>query len=158
MPEAPGAVIWTVGTGHRTFDELVALLSEASIELLVDVRSYPKSHLPHFCRSELERLLPEAGIEYCWLGDDLGGLRSGGYLAHMSTPRFARGLERLAAAATRRRAALCCAEIDPDRCHRRHIADALAERGWQVRHLLHAGTKRRHQPSAQQPELPFDES
>lgn len=154
MPESQ-RVVWTVGTGHRSLDELIALLGEVSIEVVLDVRSYPKSHLPHFCRSELERLLPEAGIDYCWLGDDLGGLRPDGYLAHMSSDRFAHGLARVAAAAARHRAVLCCAEIDPDRCHRRHIADALVERGWNVQHLLRSGLHHRHRRSGQQPDLPF---
>jgi len=150
MPEAPAPTVWTIGTGHRTFAELVALLREASIDGLADVRSYPKSHLPHFCRAELERALPLVGVAYAWLGDDLGGLRDGGYRRHMTTDRFARGLERLDEIATHRRTAICCAEIDPDRCHRRFIADALVARGWTVKHMVRPGGQRTHRAAPHQ--------
>ena len=94
MPDS-GPTLWTIGTGHRSLEELLALLRQASIEVLADVRSYPKSHLPHFSRPELERSLREAGIEYVWMGDDLGGLRAGGYRQHMGSDRFERGRSRL---------------------------------------------------------------
>lgn len=156
MTEA-ASTVWTIGTGHRSFAELVALLGEASIDALVDVRSYPKSHLRYFCRSELERALTAVGIAYTWLGDDLGGLRDGGYLRHMATERFASGLDRLAQIARTHRAAICCAEIDPDRCHRRFIADAMVARGWSVRHLLRPGEHRSHVRAPQQASLPLDD-
>ena len=150
MPDKPTPTVWTIGTGHRTFTDLVALLREASIDMLVDVRSYPKSHLPKFCRAELERALPAAGIGYAWLGDDLGGLREGGYQRHMGTDRFARGIHRLDEIASRHRTAICCAELEPDRCHRRFIADAMVGRGWRIEHLVRPGDQRIHVPVPQQ--------
>lgn len=156
MPETPLPTVWTIGTGHRTFAELLALLREVSVELMVDVRSYPKSHLPHFCRAELERALPPARIAYAWLGDDLGGLRDGGYQRHMATDRFARGLDRLDEIASGRRTAICCAEIEPDRCHRRFIADAMVARGWRVDHLVRPGEHRSHAVAPRQTGLPFE--
>jgi uncharacterized protein (DUF488 family) len=149
MPETK-ATLWTIGTGHRAFADLVEQLQRESIEALVDVRSYPKSHLPHFCRAELELALPAVGIAYAWLGDDLGGLRDGGYRRHMGTDRFTSGLERLADLASRNRTAICCAEIDPDRCHRRFIADAMVARGWTVTHLVRPGEQRTHVLAPQQ--------
>jgi len=157
MTEA-ASTVWTIGTGHRSFAELVALLRQASIAALVDVRSYPKSHLPHFCRAELERALPAAGIAYAWLGNDLGGLRDGGYQRHMATDRFANGLDRLVEIASNRRAAVCCAEVDPDRCHRRFISDAMVARGWKVCHLVRPGEHRSHVSAPQQAVLPLDDS
>lgn len=154
MPE-PLPTLWTIGTGHRPLEELLALLREASIEVLADVRSYPKSHLPHFSRPELERSLREAGIEYLWMGGDLGGLRTGGYRQHMSSDRFERGRRRLAETAAQRRTAICCAEIDPDRCHRRFIADSMVALGWTVHHLVRPGECRPHAALPRQPDLPF---
>lgn len=151
MPE----VVWTIGTGHRSLEEFASLLNTHRITLVVDVRSYPRSHLDHFDRDALESELPRRGIEYHWLGSDLGGLRPGGYERHTTTDRYARGLlhlERLARAQT---VAMCCAEVDPERCHRRFIADSLAELGWRVVHLIEAEVSQEHVRQPRQAELPL---
>ncbi len=127
--------IWTVGTGHRSVDELVAILRAAGVGRVADVRSYPKSHLPHFDRANLEVALRATGIDYAWLGADLGGLRREGFEAFMASPRFERGLGGLVRLAKERPTAMLCAEIDPARCHRRLIADELARRSWRVVNL-----------------------
>jgi uncharacterized protein (DUF488 family) len=57
---------------------------------------------------------------------------------------FARGLERLEAAARERPTAIMCAEGLWWRCHRRLIADALLVRGWDVRHILPDGSLAEH--------------
>ncbi len=152
-----GDVIWTIGTGHRSLEELVALLGEGGIEVLVDVRSYPKSHLPHFTGPAMAAALRIRGLAYEWLGDDLGGLRRGSFEEHMQTETFARGLARLETVARARRAAVCCAEVEPDRCHRRFIADALVARGWRVVHLVRPGEHRQHRVLPRQGTLPLDE-
>jgi uncharacterized protein (DUF488 family) len=150
--------VWTVGTGHRSFGELLALLAEAWIESLVDVRSYPKSHLRYFSRLALAAALPKHGLSYAWLGDDLGGLRRGGYQRHMTTEVFARGLDRLEELARSRRTAVCCAEVEPERCHRRFIANALLGRGWRVVHLVRPGEHRDQTATPRQGALPLDGS
>jgi uncharacterized protein (DUF488 family) len=150
------AKVWTVGTGHRELAELVGLLQGHGIGRVIDVRSYPKSHLLHYCREAFATGLDEHGIGYLWLGNDLGGLRKQGYEAYMQTPRFATGLDRLTALAGETPSAICCAEIDPERCHRRLIADALVDWGWQVLHIIDRDRVRRHWSQPRQPVLPFD--
>jgi uncharacterized protein (DUF488 family) len=138
---------------------LVALLAEAGVELLVDVRRFPGSRRhPHFAREPLARALAEAGIAYRH-EPDLGGRRAPrpdspngawrvaafrGYADHMATAEFAAALDRLAALAATRPTAILCAEALPQRCHRRLIADALAARGHEVVHLLAPGRRERH--------------
>ncbi len=156
MARPMGDTIWTVGTGHRGFEELAALLGEGEIQVLVDVRSYPRSHLPHFTGPALAAALRRLGLAYEWLGDDLGGLRRGSYEKHMQTEIFTRGLTRLEALARGARAAMCCAEVEPDRCHRRFIADALVARGWRVVHVVRPGEHREHRPLPRQGALPLD--
>ena len=39
---------------------------------LLDARSRPYSRKPAFNKNRLEKVLPENGIEYSWLGDKLG--------------------------------------------------------------------------------------
>ena len=38
-----GLIVYTVGHGGRTLAEFVAILQDARIETLVDVRAYPRS-------------------------------------------------------------------------------------------------------------------
>lgn len=149
-------ILWTVGTGHRSLDELLGLLATAQIRRLVDVRSYPKSHLPHFCRDALTASLGDHGLSYEWLGNDLGGLRQGGYLEYMTTERFESGLVRLETLGREMATTVCCAETDPERCHRRFIADALVGRGWQVMHILGQHRLLSHHSMPRQVELPFE--
>ncbi len=151
------ARVFTVGTGHRSLDELLGLLDEHGVTQLVDVRSYPRSHLEHFCRERLDRELAARELAYLWLGGELGGLRREGYEAHMGTESFAHGLERLVAAAARRPTAFFCAEAEPERCHRRFIADALHAFGWRVTHILGPGRSRDHERLPRQAELPLAE-
>jgi uncharacterized protein (DUF488 family) len=150
------AELLTIGTGHRSLEEFLALLGAGGVELVVDVRSFPSSHLAHFSRTELEATLPRHGIGYAWLGGGLGGLRRHGYLAHMTGLDFRCGMERLEALARDRRTAVCCAEVEPERCHRRHIADELVRRGWRVLHLVRPGEVREHTIHPRQSELPLD--
>ncbi len=97
-------LVFTVGHGNRTREEFVALLHQAGITLLLDVRRYPGSRRhPHFAREALEHALPVVGIAYRWEGERLGGRRREGvdsphtalrsasfraYADHMRTPLF----------------------------------------------------------------------
>ena len=129
-------LIWTIGHSNRDWEGFLAVLRQYGIRQLVDVRSHPRSRFPHFKRDALAHLLPEAGIEYVWMGNTLGGLRPGGYATWMMSEAFGRGLAELEALATERPTVFMCAERDPRQCHRRTIALALLDRGWDVRHLI----------------------
>lgn len=131
-----------MGHGARSAVAFVFLLHEARISTLVDVRAYPVSRRhPQFSRDALAVSLAEAGIEYRWEGKALGGMRKGGYAAHMETPLFldaARGL--LQSDAT----CIMCAETNPADCHRSHISDWLVAHGERVVHLIQPGEQREH--------------
>jgi uncharacterized protein (DUF488 family) len=139
--------IFTVGHSTRSAEEFVVLLKAHRIELLVDVRTVPRSrHNPQFNRDTLPETLHRAGIEYLHLAA-LGGLRKPradstnagwrnlsfrGFADYMETPEFEKGLDRLMDAAKGGRVAIMCAEAVPWRCHRSLIADALVARGVEV--------------------------
>lgn len=143
-----GPRIYSIGHSTRKLEELVAVLRHYGIERVVDIRHFPASrHNPQFNREELERALPEAGIEYRWLVE-LGGYRTGGYLAHMATAEFAAGLAELERLARERTTAFMCAEIKWFQCHRRRVADALVERGWQVVHIFTEKRADPHRPKS----------
>ena len=155
--------IFTVGHSTRSAAEFVALLKAHRIELLVDVRTIPRSrHNPQFNRETLPETLRRAGIEYLHLGE-LGGLRKAredsantgwrnlsfrGFADYMQTTEFENGLVRLLDAAGTRRVAVMCAEAVPWRCHRSLIGDALAARGAEVFEL---SSEKRAQPHRMTP-------
>jgi uncharacterized protein (DUF488 family) len=152
--------VWSVGHGTRPVDELVAVLNEAGIEALADVRSIPGSRRhPQFGRSALTASLAKAGIEYLHLRG-LGGRRDAladsphvalkvdafrGYADHMSTAEFAGDYVRLEAVARQKHAAFMCAETLWWKCHRRMLSDRLTVDGWSVTHLLAPGSSEPHQ-------------
>lgn len=128
---------FSLGHGARPPEAFYRVLEAWGIRRLVDVRRFPRSRRhPHFSRDALERDCAQHEIEYVWMGDLLGGFRTGGYEAHLATGEFARGIERLEALARAGPTAFLCAERDPGRCHRRFIARELERRGWEVAHVI----------------------
>ena len=135
----PASTIYTLGTSTRSMPELLQLLAAYEISIVVDVRRFPMSRFEHFQRQNLERALTQAGITYVYAGSELGGYRTGGYEDFTRTETFLNGIERVEALARQGRVAIMCAERFPWRCHRRFIGDALAERGWNVVHIIETG-------------------
>jgi uncharacterized protein (DUF488 family) len=159
----PPPRVYTVGHGTRTVDDLVAVLRDAGVTVVVDVRRFPGSRRhPQFGRDALAATLPAAGIRYEWQGEALGGRRSrspgsrhtalrnpafAGYADHMDTSEFREAVDALVArAAAGDRPAVMCAETLWWRCHRRLIADALVLRGAGVIHLIGVGDSQAHPP------------
>ncbi len=137
--------VFTVGHSNRSLAALVELLQQAGVQVVADVRRWPRSRRwPWFDQAALEAELPRHGLAYRWLGDALGGYTDPPYPDYMHTPDFARGLARLEALAQGQPTAILCAERDWRHCHRRFIADALCARGWQVVHLLAPGHAENH--------------
>lgn len=137
--------LYTVGHSNRELGEFIALLETFGIECVADVRRFPtSSKYPHFRREELARSLPERGIEYRWLGDLLGGYRTGGYEQFTQTEAFQVGLDLLLQSAHWRITAVMCSERLFFRCHRRFIADRAVDLGWEVRHIYELGRMSRH--------------
>lgn len=136
-------VLHTVGLGSRSLGTILELLAVSRAKRVVDIRRYPTSaRHPHLDAPVLHAALRAAGYEVIALGDILGGDRRGGFEKYMGTGAFRRGLERLEALATGAPAIVLCAEVEPERCHRRFLAAALEERGWQVAHHLHTLSER----------------
>lgn len=154
--------VWTVGHGTRSTDELAALLHDAGIQTLIDVRRYPTGkRQPHLSRESLSESLPASGIGYEWWGKVLGGRRTpsphaqattgwrnpafAGYAEHMATPGFREALMTLEERAhAGERVAIMCAETVWWRCHRRLVADALVDDGFAVEHLIDRAPGRPH--------------
>ncbi|GAB4365840.1 MAG: DUF488 domain-containing protein [Calditrichia bacterium] len=129
-------IIYTIGTSNREPGEFIEVLQAYRIQLLADVRRFPSSRFDYFKKDNLDKLCRENQIDYCWMGDQLGGYRKGGYDAFLQTETFLNGLSRLEALASSQTTAFCCAERFPWKCHRRFIAGVLQNKGWEVIHIL----------------------
>jgi uncharacterized protein (DUF488 family) len=154
----------TVGHGTLTAEAFASLLDSAHVGRVADVRSFPGSrHNPQFGREEMERWVPEAGIDYVWIRELGGRRRSVGaskhvalrndafraYADYMATPEFLDGVEQLLLVAERDPTAVMCSESVWWRCHRRLLADYLVlVRGIAVEHLMHDGRLFPHAPTA----------
>lgn len=131
--------IFTLGTDRRSEEDFIEILLAHTIEALIDVRSVPKSKIPTFNRRYLEGLLKNEGIGYHYLGDELGGLRKGGYTAYILTDAFMRGIDKLESLAGNTLSVIICAERFPWKCHRKWISRELHKRGWHVEHIIDKG-------------------
>lgn len=128
--------MWTIGHSNRTKEAFLELLRGHSIEVLADVRSFPTSKIAHFKREQIEHWLPEHGIDYVWLGKELGGYREGGYKRHMRTKPFREGIRKLLVIGAQKRVCIMCMEPDPKHCHRCFISTYLECKRVRVNHIL----------------------
>ncbi|MBM0279603.1 DUF488 domain-containing protein [Micromonospora tarensis] len=162
----------TVGHGTADRVRLGELLTEAGVVRLVDVRRYPASRSnPDVQREELERWLPERGIDYRW-EPRLGGRRHipvgqpqpdtwwtveafRAYAAYTRTPEFDLALAEVLTDVSTGTTAVMCSESLWWRCHRRLIADvAVLGHETPVTHLLPGGRLSPHQPAEGARRLP----
>lgn len=154
--------LWTVGHSNHDLETFLDLVRGSGVEVVVDVRSVPRSrYWPHFNREPLHAALERAGVGYVFLGDALGGRPEDDELYDADgrvrydlvarTGRFRQGLERLLDEVSRSRVALMCSEEDPQRCHRRLLVGrALADAPVEIAHIRKGGTV---QPDAELPPL-----
>jgi uncharacterized protein (DUF488 family) len=154
--------IYSVGHSNRSLQEFISILSHYAVLTVIDVRSHPHSLAnPHFNKEVLEYELPRSSIQYCWMGEGLGGFRPQmpndspnsawkvksfkNYADYALTDAFSDALAELAALATKQSTAVMCAEILWTRCHRRIIADHLLALGWEVVHIIDASRSAPHE-------------
>ena len=153
----PATMIYTVGHSNHPIERFLALLQGHGITLLADVRSMPYSRFnPQFKKDALAGALAQHGIEYLFLGEELGARSKdracyddGGRVSYRKlaeTDLFRRGIERLLDAAKTRTTAIMCAEKDPLDCHRTIlVARALEARGAAIAHILASGEIETHE-------------
>ena len=149
--------IFTIGHSTRSIPEFVDILRAGPADLVVDVRTVPKSRRnPQYNEDALAEELAPYQLGYTRIAG-LGGLRGisadvpselNGYWENQSFHNYAdyalsagfdAALDELLALSSGRRVAIMCAEAVWWRCHRRIIADYLIARGREVRHLMAAG-------------------
>ncbi|WP_456481019.1 DUF488 domain-containing protein [Oceanithermus sp.] len=120
-------MLYTLGHSNLPLERFLELLGTHGVEVVVDVRARPFSrHNPQYNHKPFAEALQEAGFDYVWMGDRLGGVPHGSRQklnveARLRDPEFQKGLEVLVELASRHTVALVCAEEDPRRCHRRFL-------------------------------------
>ena len=149
MKPAPRQPLFTIGHSNHPIEHFLELLRRHGVEAVADVRSRPYSRfVPHFGKERLARLLEDAGRDYLFLGQELGGkpVRDDppqarlDYQARIKEPVFRHGIQTLLDALADRRVALMCRERDPLDCHRLHlICRHLRPMALDIRHILPGG-------------------
>ena len=129
----------TIGYQGCTIDGVLTVLTQARIDLLIDVRAVAASRKPGFSKRQLAAGLSEAGIGYIHLqrlGTPKPGrdaVRAGHpermvpiFNAHMATPEAQHALTEAKAHAMAQRCCLLCFERDHRHCHRNLVAEMVA--------------------------------
>jgi uncharacterized protein (DUF488 family) len=148
---------FTIGHSTHAISEFIAILLTEKIEVVVDVRTIPRSRTnPQFNADTLPIMLAEQGIEYVHLAK-LGGRRGRqpsvnpspntfwhnqsfrNYADYALSDDFQAGLQHLKRLGELRRCVIMCAESLWWRCHRRIIADYLILSGATVIHIMGQG-------------------
>lgn len=159
----------TIGHSNRGLEEFLSMLRAARVELLVDVRSFPRSRTnPVFNIDCLPGDLASVQIAYRHC-PALGGRRPRqknidehlnafwrvqsfhNYADYALGADFTAAFDELVRLGQERRLALMCSEAVWWRCHRRIITDYLLLNGHDVEHLMGPGQTEHaiHTPGAQ---------
>ena len=123
--------IFTIGYEATTMTEFLAVLQQAGVERVIDVRALPLSRRPGFSKSPLRAALNEAGVDYVHLkalgtpSDGRTAARAGRqedleriYAGQLELPEAIVQAEQMRELAAEKPSALLCFERDPAGCHR----------------------------------------
>ena len=148
--------VYTIGHSNHALESFMDLLRKNGIDEVIDVRSSPYSRYNlHFNHNTLDMALEAVGIEYTFLGGELGGRPADRscydadgrvlYDRLAETDSFQDGISYVTRHADESHVALMCSEKDPLDCHRALlIAGTLADLGVVVEHILAGGELEEH--------------
>ena len=141
--------LYTIGYEKALLKDVIATLNVAGVATLLDVRDRPISRRPGFSKRQLAAAVEDAGMQYVHLA--ALGTPPEGRLANrrrewerfwgiveekLGRPEAELDLYQAAEIAEGVPSCLLCYEADWQVCHRRRIAEILAERqGFDIRHL-----------------------
>ena len=138
--------LFTIGHSNHELASLLELLRQHGVKAVADVRSHPYSgRLPQFNKPVLEKACKTNGLQYVFLGRELGARREepccyvvgqARYELVAKTAAFAEGLQRVLKGLSKYRVALLCAEKDPLTCHRTIlVCRQLRGQGFEIQHI-----------------------
>lgn len=155
-------MLFTIGHSNRSLEDFMEILRKYNVEILIDVRRWPKSsRYPHFNKENLKKALEQSGIEYLWK-EQLGGYRkigkdvedidigkcfkSEGFRAYaiyiLANERVMEALEDIRR--INKIKVIMCSEKFPWNCHRKIISDWFLARGDEVVHLIEKESTIKH--------------
>jgi uncharacterized protein (DUF488 family) len=131
----------TIGYEAATQADVIGRLKDAGVDIVIDVRAVAASRRAGFSKTLLTASLNDAGIDYLHLRD-LGTPKDGRIAAragrvkemhaiferHLEEPQAQLALAYATEVAAQRKAALLCYEADAAVCHRRIVANLIADR------------------------------
>jgi len=154
--------LFTIGHSNHTLGRFLELLGSQGVEAVIDIRSAPYSrYCPQYNKEVLEKSIKSRGMEYIFLGRELGGKRNeescyvDGKIKFeliAKLPIFQVGLERVIQEAEKQKVALMCAESEPLDCHRTILVCRQLKKinpDLQITHILSDGTIELHEKTLQ---------
>lgn len=129
--------IKTIGHSNKTIDVFLDTLKKHEIEVLVDVRTVPRSRFsPHFNEKTLGSSLAKRSIKYLNRGQNLGG--------RGVNEGYEEAIDELVGLAKKgTRVAVMCSEGDYHDCHRYStLTPSFEERGLTVEHIEYEKTNK----------------
>jgi len=139
--------LFTIGHSNHPMERFRELLSQHNISAIADVRSSPYSqYAPQFNRDVMEVWLRNAGVEYIFMGRQLGARSSeescyvgeqAKYDLIAQSPIFKEGLERVLREIEKHTLTLMCSEADPLGCHRTILVCRELKRTAPHLHIVH---------------------
>lgn len=143
-------VLCTIGYEKASQSDVIATLSAADVTIVIDVRDRPLSRRAGFSKRQLQAAVEGAGMRYVHLkalgtppeGREANRRRDWDRFWRIVDEKLATmeanvDLQRAASLAADSPACLLCYEADWHICHRRRVAELLAEsHGFELRHLL----------------------
>ena len=138
-PKTPKS-IFTIGYERSRLDDFLAVLQDAGVKRVLDVRDVARSRRPEYSKGRLSAALAENGIDYQHL-QALGVPKPGRdaihagrtkefldiYEARLATPEAEADLVRAIELGTGEPSCLLCYEADPAHCHRTIAAARITE-------------------------------
>jgi len=122
-------MLYTIGHSNCGFLEFLKKLKDHNINILVDVRTFPRSRFcPQFNKKSFEEKLVTENIQYLFRGKNLGGM--GLNIKYEETINEVFDLSK------ENNVCLMCSEKDYRECHRYSLlTPSFEKRGLSVKHL-----------------------
>ena len=122
--------IYTIGHSTRAISEFLQKLKENKIDILVDIRTYPRSRFqPQYNQKALADSLSSVGVFYMFKGKNLGGKEE--------NVDYEETIDELVDIAVGgERVCVMCSESDYKKCHRSEMLEpSFIGKGVEVMHL-----------------------
>jgi len=147
--------IYSIGYATHTIESFINTLKKFNITAIADVRSLPYSKFkPEFNRENLKQALINNGIEYVFLGNNIGARieapecyknKKADYHLISKHPLFQKGVCRILKGMKKYSIAIMCAEKDPINCHRTIlICKHLKNDNIKIIHIIDSNTTENH--------------